>query len=294
MPAQVLRSNPATITATFVDTAGALVDPGVTSVVVTNLAGVEVASGNATGTGAAARTYTLTVADTATLDTLAVAFDPATAGLATITERVEVVGALLFTEAEARAFDGGAMTNPTTYPDAVIQEARARITDQFETICGVSFVPRYRLDVVSGSGFVNMALPRMKVTSIRSVEYRSSGAATWTAYDATDLADLYIEDYGWVLRETRGLFTLGRRNLRIGYEHGFTTPPYDIKRAALMTLRYELVDSNYSDRTISVSNEFGSTQLWTPNLSGRGSAIHPLPEVDRILRLYLSRIPVVA
>ena len=295
MPAMVLRANPATVTALFVNTAGVTVDPGTVLVTVTRLNGTAVVTDAATtsGSGAAARTYTLTSSHTALLDTLTVTF--ASASLSqSVSETVEVVGALLFTEAEARAFDGGAMSNQSTYTDAAIEEARARITDQFETICGVSFVPRYRLDTFNGLGGAYLLLPRQKVTAIRSVEYRSSGAATWTAYDSDDLADLYIEPWGELLRESRGTFLSGRRNIRVGYEHGFTTPPYDVKRAALMALKYELVPSNVDPRAISISSEVGSTQLWTPGISGRGTAIHPLPEVDRVLKLHSYTVPVVA
>lgn len=300
MPAMVLAANPATVTATFVDTSGATVDPGTVLVTVTRLDGTTVVEDVPTtsGSGAAARTYTLTSAQTATLDTLTVTF--ASSDLSqSVSETVEVVGALLFTEAEARLFpwgNGTPLSDTAKYTDAMIEEARARITEQFETICGVSFVPRYRLDTLSGTGYVNMALPRMKVTSIRSVEYRTSGAATWTAYDADDLADLFVEDYGWILRETRGLFTTGRRNLRIGYEYGFTTPPLTVKRAAIVAVIHELVPSNVDPRAISISSDVGSTQLFTEGFSGRGSdrAVHSIPYVNNVLKQNMYQIPVTA
>lgn len=295
MPAMVLQSQPATVSVQFTDTAGSPANPGTVTVDVANLAGTALVTDAATtGSGTSPRVYTLSSSLTATLDTLALTFDSDDASIANVIETVEVIGNHLFTITEARAFDGAAMTSTVTYPTATIAEARARITDQFEAICGVSFVPRYRLDDLNGTGETSLILPRMQITDIRSVSTRDAGGATWTAYDADDLADLYYESWGYLLRETRGTFLSGRKNVRIGYEHGYAQVPWDIKRAALMTLRYELVDSNYSDRTISIANEFGSTQFWTPGVSGRGSAIHPLPEVDRILRLYMNRVPVVA
>ena len=297
MPAQVLKSNPATVSATFVDTSGTVVDPGVCTVDVTGLDGTVIENDAATtsGSGAAARTYTLTSTHTADLDTLTVTFTSSDLSQS-VTETVEVIGALLFTVTEARAFDGAAMTSPSTYPTATIEEARARITDQFESICGVSFVPRYRLDTFSGDGLTTLRLPRLLVTDIRSVEYRDSGGVTWTAYDASDLADLFIEDTGYLLRETRGTFLSGRRNIRIGYEYGFTTPPFEIKDAALMALRDRLVRSNINDRAISITTEQGSEQLWTPGLSGRGTAVHRHPIVNEVLLRYRDqyRVPVVA
>lgn len=294
MLAHVLRSNPASVSATFYDTAGVVVDPGVVTVTITRLDGTVVVAGAATtGTGAATRSYVLTAAQTATLDTLSVAFTSASLGQ-TVTESVEVIGALLYMVAEARAFDSSALASMTTYTTATIEEARARIMEQFETICGVSFVPRYRLDTLNGSGLSALTLDRVLVTAVRSVETRAAGAAIWTPDTLAQLADIYVEPWGEIRRETLGTFTLGRRNLRVGYEHGYSSPPHDIKRAALMSLKHELIGSNIDPRAISISTDTGSTQLWTPGLSGRGTAIHPLPEVDRVLKLYAQRMPVVA
>lgn len=294
MAAHVLRANPATVSATFYDTAGVVVDPGVVTVTITRLDGsVVVADAATTGIGATARSYVLTAAQTETLDTLSVVFTSASLSQR-VTETVEVIGALLFTIDEARVFEGAVLASTTTYPTATIEEARARIMEQFETICGVSFVPRYRLDVFGGDGRSTLTLSRMRVTGIRSVEARASGGVTWTAYSADDLADLSVNEWGELVRETRGVFVSGRRNLRVGYEYGYTTPPHDIKRAALQTLKYELVASNVDPRAISISGDMTTTQLWTPGLSGRGTAIHPLPEVDRTLRLYMSRMPAIA
>lgn len=282
MPAQVLRSQPHIVSVSFPS------DPGVVTVTITRLDGTALVTDAATTAADNDRTYTLSAAQTATLDTLSLAFTSGTLG--TITETVEVVGALLFTVADARAFD--AALTESRFPDAVIEDARARITDEFETICGVSFVPRYRLDTLSGTGYVNLALSRMKVSAIRAVEYRDAGSATWTAYSADDLSDIYIEDYGWILRESRGSFVSGRRNLRVGYEHGFTTPPLDIKRAALIVCRYELLESNATDRTISMSTEFGTTQLSTPN--PERNRWYGIPRVDTVLAGHQYTIPVVA
>jgi hypothetical protein len=290
-PIQILAGTTVTLSAQFYSD-GTVANPGVTTVGIVDSAGASVvAAGTATG-GATTGPRTYALSDTTELDTLTVTWT--TASLGTVTTTHEIVGAFLFSVAEARAFDGAAMANTTTYPTTAIEEARARLTDEFEEMCGVSFIPRYRVDVLSGDGGFDLMLPRLKVRDIRSVEYRDGGTATWTSYTADDLADIYIEDYGWINRESRGTFLTGRRNLRVGYEHGFSAPPLDIKRAALMAARYELVRTNINDRAISISTEQGSEQLWTPGLSGRGTAIHPLPEVDRILKLHNYRIPVVA
>lgn len=292
-PIHILQGSSVTLSAQFTSD-GAVADPGVTTVGIVNVAGeTVVASGTATaGSGAAARTYALSATDD--LDILTATWT--TANLGTLTTTHEVVGRFLFSISEARAFDGAAMSNTTTYPTAAIEEARARITDQFEEICGVSFIPRYRREVFNGNGAGALIIHRHKVTDIRSVEYREFGGTAWTALTADEIADVFPEGWGYVFRESMGTFAYGRRNIRIGYEHGFNPAPFEVKDAALRAARYQLVKSNINSRAISITTEQGSEQLWTPGLSGRGKAINPDPIVDEVLQRYRDgyRTPVVA
>lgn len=293
---QLLRGLAATIEATYTNAEGVAVDPGVVTVTITRLNGTAVATAAATsGSGAAKRTYTLSGSVTADLDTLTVVWSSVTLG--TITATYEIVGAFLFTVAEARAFDDkhlGTIDNeaePTTYlyPTALIEAERERIAEEFERICEVSFIPRYRMVTLSADDDGTIRLPDMQVQAIRSVETRSGSA--WTAFSADDLTDLVFDSAGLVARDTRGIFPTGNRLVRVGYEYGFPTVPLQIRRAALLTARYSLAVSWTSARTITASNEFGTQQYWTPGYSGRGSAIHELPEVDKILRQFMYRVP---
>jgi hypothetical protein len=281
MSHQVLRANPALVTATFLNTLGIVVDPGTVLVTVTRLDGTAVVSGVPTtsGTGANARNYLLTATHTALLDTLTVTF--ASASLSQdVAISVEVVGAFLFSETEARAFDAAAMSDETSYSDAAIQRMRARITDEFESITGIGFVPRYRRDAFVGADDARMP---------RSVETYSNGV--WTAYSVDDLADVLVE-YDALRRRARGVFPMGYANVRVGYEYGMSPTPFDISEAALWALRYYLVPTNVDPRALSISNDIGTTNLWTPGVSGRGEAIHAMPETDRILKLYRSTVGV--
>lgn len=283
----ILQGSGVTVTATFYSD-GTATDPGATTVAVTNLAGdTVVASGAAGGTGTS-RTVTLDSDDTADLDTLTVTWT--TTNLGTVTTTHEVVGAFLFTVAEARAFDSNALSSVSKYTTAAIEEARARILNEFEEITGVAFVPRYRRAVYSGTGAATLFLDRMFVTSLRSVETRSE--ATWTAYTADDLADVMIEPWGHLTRDLRGTFITGHRNVRVGFEHGYDAPPLDIKRAALIVCRYELVEQNVTDRTLSLSTEFGTTQLSTPNPERH--RWYGIPRVDTVLANHLRKTPVIA
>lgn len=272
---------------------GVAVDPGVVTVSITNAAGTAVVTDAATsGTGAGDRTYTLTPAQTANLDVLTCVWTGSVGGQATsVTTEVEIVGAHLFTIAEARNFDKQQLSSSAGYNAQVIEKARARITDEFEDICGISFIPRYKRLTFSGTDTQELILPDLFVTAIRSLETRTSGTATWTAYTSTELADLFVDDYGLLYRESLGVLTAGRRNVRIGYEYGLQRPPLSISRAALKVLVSQAVPSNLPERATSLSDELGTFRLVTAGEDGRWYGI---PEVDSVLSRYQYRGPGVA
>lgn len=284
---RVLVNAPETLSISFFAD-GSIVDPGVTTLGIVDAAGnTVVASGTATsGTGAAARTYNL--AAQSTLNLLTVTWTSATYG--TQETYVEIVGNHLFTLYEARQFDGQALANTSDYPTASIEAARNRITDAFAEICEVSFIPRYRYQTLSGDDteLLHLDSRYRPITAIRTVETRSG--TTWTAYDSDDLADLFFDDYGVLYRETRGLFTLGRRNVRVGYEYGYQQVPLEIKRAALRLLVSFLgaTQTDWDPRATSMSNEAGVISLATPGLRG---SYFGLPEVDSILHRYRRHVP---
>lgn len=289
------RSNAAQLSATFYNSAGAVADPGTVTVdIARESTGAAIVTGGATsGTGAAARTYTLTADLTADLDALEVVWSgTVSAAAVTLTQQCEVVGDWLFTIAEARAAHPDLVE--ATYPDATIAAARERIAEWFEQICGVSFVERYKRVVVSGDGTAELLLPgAMRVGAVRRVEERLSGATAWTALSAGDLADVLAEPWGLLVRETGGVWTSGRRNWRIAYEHGWAQVPEPIKRAALRLLLSQVFPSNLSDRALSETNSMGTFRLAAPDPTrwGRWTG---LPEVDSALAEFSEKPMVLA
>src|SRR5215207_4989514 len=97
-----LQNQPATLATEFAP-AGTIVDPGAVTLEVVRDDGavLVVDSTLAGGSGAAARTFTLTSAQTALLDTLKVTWSSPAYG--DQIDTVEIVGKFLFTLAEARA-----------------------------------------------------------------------------------------------------------------------------------------------------------------------------------------------
>ena len=279
-PPHALVNAAVTLTATFYDD-GVAVDPGVTTVAVSDLTGaVVVAAGTATtGTGTS-RSYVL--AAHPQLDILTVTWT--TANYGAFTSTLEIIGGFIYSLMEARAYDNNALGNANIHTAAALEETRARVTDEFQTICGVSFVPRVVRIVLNGACASYLDLAMARVTRIRAIETRLLGASTWTAYTVDQLAGVLLDTNGFIQQETAGRWPDGRQNVRVTYEHGYDRVPGPIKDAALMVTRYLFAGDILSQRTITMSSEFGTTQLATVNPS-RGWH-YGLPRADGILEEY--------
>lgn len=281
---QILRAQPAALRVTFP------APPGAVAVDVARLDGTLLRNAALAAVSGNAASIALTPADTALLDTLTASFTSATIG--TLTARVEIVGAVLFTVAEARAFDKLQLASAGEYGDEAIEEARERITDQFQRICGIAFVPRYRYSTIAGEDWYTWSLPDQPIIAIRAVGTRAPGASTYVAYTPDQLAALESDLATGIV--TRGSMYYGTSlyselrlpslTLRVGYEYGYAEPPPAIKRAALIVAANQLVTSNISERTMSFSDQNGQTFRYaTP---GIGRSYFGLPQVDAVLAQY--------
>src|SRR5688572_18251330 len=270
----ILRNTPATLSITIYQD-GTATDPDDGGTVsVADAAGTVIASGAGTrvGSNTGRVTYQLTAANTADVNRLTITWDSleiAGNAVGPLYTYAEVAGELLFEEAEARAFDNGAMSNTTNYTDAMIAEARTRIHDAFETILGYPLGRRYYRETLNGSGLATLLVERGSVVTVRTAETRLAGAAAWAELDADELADLYVlEGAEEVYRETLGAWPYGRQNVRLSYEAGRPIHP-EIKRAALIVARNQIVVSNIPARALSESTQTGQISLATAN-STRG------------------------
>ena len=306
-PEQVLRGQAATLSITFADDDGATVDPGVVTVTIARADGTAVATDVATGgTGAAARTYPLTATDTADLDLLAVTWASDDGSVATAT--VEIVGAWLYTIAQARAFDKKQLASAATYPSADLAAARARLLDQFEEICGTAFVPRYKRIVLDADRSASLLLPDLRVSKLREVSLRVVGATDFTPLTADEFADVEVSPTGLIRREALGFFDglftraqLGeyqllntrRQNVRVAYEYGWPAPPDAIRRAALTVLLAQTVPTNIDQRVTSVTDSIGSTAYATAGRQINQYSAMPyfgIPYVDSVLAQYREHV----
>lgn len=227
-------------------------------------------------------TYTLTVAQTASLDLLTAVWKDGSSNTLATTYH-EIVGGYYFTEAEFKALF------PQVKVDAArFREVRTEIERLTEDHCGVAFVPRYARERYDGTGTPKLYLDRPRPRTVASVRVYTD-STTYTSFTATELAELRLEPWG-VVRENLSVFTAGRRNILIEYEHGYDRPPDDLRRE-LMTLarhRINMAASSVPDRTLSFTTPEGETHRQAvPGLSRWTTGI---PSVDEALNRYSEKV----
>lgn len=149
--------------------------------------------------------------------------------------------AVLFSIAEARAYDKAALSSATVYPNDTISAKEIAIRAKFERIIGVSLTSTTSTEYYDGDGTDTLILshhnPWAEATP-RSVMLTSVTVIatddTETAFTASELAD--VVKYPDRLVRRSGWFTSGNRNIKVVYTHGYTAVPDDIKQAALQVL----------------------------------------------------------
>ena len=198
---------------------------------------VLVAAGAATGgTGTAARTYALTGAQTASLDLLTATWTDSGGGAAVTT--IAIVGGYYWSPSQARAVDES-LADTSRYPDAALIRVRRQTEDEFETLCCVAFVPRYRWLWLNGTGRTDILLPVRRPRIIRSARIYSD-ATTYTAFTSTELAALQTALSGVVTRRDGQIWPAGTLNIAVGVEHGHDRPPEDVRVASIRRARQHL------------------------------------------------------
>jgi hypothetical protein len=277
---QVLKNTQATLSVTF--SSGAA-DGAVTTTIV-NAAGTAVTSGTAThGTGGV---YTFVLPPQTDVAALTVTWTGTFGGVVqSLQFAVDVVGALLFTIADLRAFgppNDLPLADTAKYPDQTLADSRARITDLFRRCCGVSFIPRYDHWSFDSYYQQKLYLPARRVSKLLSV---TIGGV------AQDVTQLVLYPNGQDAHNTTffGYWPGWQRNsIVVEYEHGYQQPPPEISRIAMQLARYELTASQLADRFISMSNEFGVVRQAQPSSKNPTG----IPVIDATLCRYDQTTPV--
>jgi hypothetical protein len=195
---------------------------------------------------------------------------------------VEVCGGYLFEIAEMRDFDP-AFADPANYSDAKIRAARTGAEQRLERACRVSFVPRARRLVLTGSGRTSVHLPDNAVRAVVSL------AVDGEVFTADQLAELDVREWGRVIRGDGLVFDDGAR-VEILYQHGYDYPDFPVVQAAMLLAREYLVHSGLSSRATVEATEVGFFRL---SVAGPDRPTG-LPEVDAVIADFGRRRPRIA
>jgi hypothetical protein len=221
------------------------------------------ADGTTASTGTATHTtggdYTYFLPPQVELDQLTVTWAGTWAGIAqSLVSHVEIVGEFLFTIADARTFGDRVLADTSRYPDADIRAARERVTDLFDQVCHVSFVPRYGRDTLDGTNSDTIDLTHRRPRRI------ISGSLQGVALTSQQIADVALYPGGRAVWISGTWWSWRRNSIVLAYEHGWPAPPTDVSRAALVLARYDLVSNDISDRMIAFDNDLGTVRLSIP------------------------------
>jgi len=273
---QALIGVPIAARVTFRDQDGEIMDPGGTVTAVVSSSWDQFSS------------YPLTA--TPVVDGYEVAIQPVTApdqvivewtaGTHEVTTTVDVVGGYYASISDMRGSTGefinDALTDVTKYPQARLAAARRFVEEEFETFTGRAFVPRFDVYATRCDGHV--VIPHPDVRAIRTLTVNGNTAPLPAA----------VMD---------GMMILGGFNhgdvVTVGYEHGMTRPPEQIRRAFFLRARAAVnaITSAIPDRATTFSSEGGAT--YSLLTEGRGGSLTAIPAVDIALRSWTHKEPVV-
>lgn len=285
--------------------AGTATDLGTITIGIVDANGDTVVSSGTAVTDNGNGTYSYTITAPADVNVYYVTLTEA--GGDAFTLPIEVVGAVLFTENDARTF--GAKANGTAplataaeYSDAMLNRARDQITDELEAWTGRSWVPRYCRRVLAGRGTEELWLadgdPRTSageplhrpgsITDVRKIIAVTVGGTAITA------ANVHIDKTTGRLWRTDGVFSSytssSPYNVVVEYVYGLDPWVDAARRIGLLLAVDRLVPSAISDRATSFTDELGTLRFETP---GRFGNVSTLPEVNHWVKAHSMRVPIV-
>lgn len=251
------------------------------TVTVTDANGTSVTSGSGVSAGVGTGQYTFALAGQPQTALYTVAWSATIAGAVVVeADTVEIVGGFLFTLVEGRASDSS-LADQGKYPTELLKTKRLETEVECEEICDRSFVPRYRRAVLDGSGTSELMLVGDNdIRSIRSVKVAPQVGEDFVALTAEQLAKLVVTPDRVLLRTDGNVWTEERSNVIVEYEYGLSSPPEDLRRAAMTRFksRLNIGHTNIPARAMSYTTSDGTSyRLSIPDAYRTG-----LPDVDAV------------
>lgn len=206
----------------------------------------------------------------------------------------EIVERFYFTSTDLRTRE--ASTSDTSRDAlATLLDVRAEIETQFEDRCGRSFVPRFRVlrkPISPALGWatpgevyaapIRVVLDRAPVRAVRWIKIFDPLDVLAYTLTSTEVAAIQPSDSGVINLP----WIIPAGSILVGFEHGQSAPPADLKRAAMTAAKYGLNGSRtgIDARATSMTTAEGAHMtLATP---GVRDWITGIPGVDEVVNAY--------
>lgn len=158
---------------------------------------------------------------------------------------------------------------PASYPDEAIEPNRDLAEQVIEHACGAAFIPRRRAETttVGFSGRLYLLQPL-----VREIEAVSENGVDWTPEQVAGL-------HGSLL----GTQWAPGTTVTVTYTHGYDSPPFRVRRAAMTATRIWTTKGPVDDRATQIAADGATVNLATPGLQG---SVTGIPEVDAAISQY--------
>lgn len=189
------------------------------------------------------------------------------AGGTVFTTHIEVVGSVLFNEAQLRTFDDDAISSATDYTDADILAMHDRVADYLEQQTGRSWMRRYARCELPGSGGNNLYLDQAIYRTSGNLPLHRPGAKrdlirVFSANDGSSITTSNIIILPDRLVRTDAAWTAPTitdpYNVTLEYEYGMPYLVDGVDRIAMMIARHWLVSSRIPGNAASFTDTLGS------------------------------------
>lgn len=280
----------ATLSHQFYDADGDADDPeGTVTVAVTRSNGDSVTVGSVSGSGTAARTVSIGIAELATVDQLTAVWS--VDGTAVATDTIDVVGGTIGSVAAIQATH----TSLTGKDAPTLKSARKAVEDRFLSTQNRSPVERLVVQRFDGTGTCRLYGAHFPdLVSVKWAKVWTSATAS-TSLTADELAAINTPDQMSHFERLDGkVWQYGRQNIEIAYTFGLTFIPEDLRRALFHAVRVEVnsTTTGVPERASSWGSADGITfGISTP---GQRGAIWGIPEIDDVWNKYRDPRPMVA
>lgn len=254
---RILRGSEETVQVTVYQNGSAIDATGAVTYTAKKADGTTLVTGSATKPVGTTGVYEFELPAQTTLNRLVITWAGDWSGSQTFRTVVEIVGGHLFSEAEAREYDNGALSDPNRFTDAAIAKGRDIVTDLIEKHTGVSWVTRFKRRKLRGSGGNAIRVPE------RFLKTMLSASIGGEALTSEQLAEVVPDDESGIFyRPTGSIWTPSASdplNVVLEYEYGKDYPEEGVDDIALMWAVYVLRKTKVSDRAVSHTDELGQT-----------------------------------